>query len=60
VYNGIFPVIQTIPTVVSNSALVPCDGLGMQDDHHFNLDGQKVWAQRALAMMQTKGWFPWK
>jgi hypothetical protein len=60
VYNGIFPVIQTIPTVVPNSALVPCDGLGMQDDHHFNLDGQKMWAQRALAMMQTKGWFPWK
>jgi hypothetical protein len=32
----------------------------MEDDHHFNLDGQKAWAQRALAMMQTKGWFPWK
>ncbi len=60
VYNGIFPVIQKIPTTVSNSALVPCDGIGMQDDHHFNLDGQKLWAQRALAMMQSKGWFPWK
>jgi hypothetical protein len=60
VYNGIFPVIQKIPTTVTNSALVPCDGLGMEDDHHFNLDGQKTWAQRALAMMQTKGWFPWK
>ncbi|MEO8900839.1 MAG: sialate O-acetylesterase [Polyangiaceae bacterium] len=60
VYNAIYPVIQTIPTVVSNSALVPCDKLGMQDDHHFNLDGQKEWARRALAMMQTKGWFPWK
>jgi hypothetical protein len=60
VYSGIFPVIQTIPTVVTNSALVPCDGLGMEDDHHFNLDGQKMWAQRALAIMQAKGWFPWK
>ena len=60
VYNGIYPVIQKIPTTVTNSALVPCDGLGMQDDHHFNLDGQKVWAQRALATMQAKGWFPWK
>jgi hypothetical protein len=59
VYNGIFPVIQKIPTTVSNSALVPCDGLGMEDDHHFNLDGQKMWAQRALATMQAKGWFPW-
>jgi hypothetical protein len=60
VYNGIFPQIQKIPTTVSNSALVPCNGIGMEDDHHFNLDGQKLWAQRALAMMQTKGWFPWK
>jgi Carbohydrate esterase, sialic acid-specific acetylesterase len=60
VYNGIFPEIQKIPTTVSNSVLIPCDGLGMEDDHHFNLDGQKTWAQRALAMMQTKGWFPWK
>jgi hypothetical protein len=60
VYNGIYPVIQKIPTTVTNSALVPCDGLGMQDDHHFNLDGQKMWAQRALATMQAKGWFPWK
>src|SRR5450432_3098003 len=60
VYNGIFPVIQTIPTVVSNSALIDCKGLGMQDDHHFNLDGQRTYAQRALAMMQAKGWFPWK
>ena len=60
VYNGIFPQIQKIPTTVTNSVLIPCDGLGMEDDHHFNLDGQKTWAQRALAMMQTKGWFPWK
>jgi Carbohydrate esterase, sialic acid-specific acetylesterase len=60
VYNGIFPEIQKIPTTVTNSVLIPCDGLGMEDDHHFNLDGQKTWAQRALAMMQTKGWFPWK
>jgi hypothetical protein len=60
VYNAIFPVIQTIPTIVSNSVLVPCDKLGMQDNHHFNLDGQKEWARRALALMQTKGWFPWK
>jgi hypothetical protein len=60
VYNGIFPQIQKIPTTVSNSVLIPCDGIGMEDDHHFNLDGQKLWAQRALAMMQTKGWFPWK
>jgi hypothetical protein len=60
VYNTIYPQIQKIPTTVSNSVLIPCDGLGMEDDHHFNLDGQYTWVQRAMAMMQTKGWFPWK
>ena len=60
VYNSIYPQIQKIPTTVSNSVLIPCDGLGMEDDHHFNLDGQFTWAQRALAMMQTNGGVPWK
>jgi hypothetical protein len=55
----IIPRIQTIPTVVSNSALVPTTDIAMQDDHHFNLDGQKEWAKRALDIMQQKGWFPW-
>jgi len=59
VYNGIYPEIQKIPTTVSNSVLINCKGLGMQDDHHFNLDGQRTYAQRAIAMMKTKGWFPW-
>ena len=34
-------------------------GLGMQDDHHFNLDGHKMWTQRVLDLMKSKGWFPW-
>lgn len=59
VYNAIYPEIQMCPSVVSNFALVSAADLGMQDDHHFNFDGQRTWAQRALAMMQTKGWFHW-
>jgi Carbohydrate esterase, sialic acid-specific acetylesterase len=58
-YNAIYPQIKQCPTVVSNFALVPCDGLGMQDDHHFNLDGQFTWVQRAMMTLQTKGWFKW-
>lgn len=54
------PQIHMIPSVVSNSALVPTDGLGMQDDHHFNLDGHKEWTRRALQIMKDKGWFPWQ
>jgi len=58
-YNAIYPQIQMCPTVVSSLVLVPCDGLGMEDDHHFNLDGQFTWVQRAMTTMQTKGWFKW-
>lgn len=59
VYTAIFPQIQKVPTTVSNSALVSAQGLSMQDDHHFDLDGHRLWVQRALMTMKTKGWFPW-
>lgn len=59
VYNAIKPQIDACPSVVSNLALVSCEGIGMQDDHHFNFDGQRAWAQRALEVMDTKGWFKW-
>ncbi len=59
VYNAIYPEIQMCPSVVSNFVLVSAATLGMQDDHHFNFDGQRTWAQRALQTMKTKGWFPW-
>jgi hypothetical protein len=59
VYNAIYPQIQKCPTTVSNFALVSAKSIAMQDDHHFNLDGQRTWAQRALKTMKDKGWFPW-
>lgn len=59
VYNAIYPEIQMCPSVVSNFALVSAATLGMQDDHHFNFDGQRTWAQRALQKMKDKGWFHW-
>jgi hypothetical protein len=57
--QSIIPEIRKIPSVVSNSALVPTDGLSMEDDHHFDLDGHKVWTGRVLQIMKDKGWFPW-
>jgi hypothetical protein len=45
--------------VVSNSVLVPTDGLSMQDDHHFDFNGHKTWTKRVLDIMKQKGWFPW-
>ena len=59
VYNAIYPQIQKCPSTVSNFALVSAATLGMQDDHHFNFDGQRTWAQRALQTMKDKGWFHW-
>lgn len=58
--RSIIPEIRKIPSVVSNSALVPTDALGMEDDHHFDFDGHKEWTRRVLQIMQDKGWFPWK
>lgn len=59
VYNAIYPQIQKVPTTVASSALVSAQDLPMQDNHHFNLDGHRMWVQRALMIMQQKGWFPW-
>jgi hypothetical protein len=55
----IIPRIRAIPTTVANSAVIPTEGLGMQDDHHFDLDGQREWVRRGLQIMREKGWFPW-
>ncbi|WP_437708595.1 sialate O-acetylesterase [Sorangium sp. So ce448] len=59
VATAIRPEIERCPSVVSNFALVSAEGVGMQDDHHFNLDGHRTWVQRALATMKDKGWRPW-
>jgi hypothetical protein len=59
VATAIMPQIAKCPSVVSNFALVSADDVGMQDDHHFNLDGQRTWAQRALQTMKDKGWRFW-
>ena len=48
-----------VPGLVPNSALVPADGIAMQDDHHFNLTGHLDWTKRLLDVMLDKGWFPW-
>jgi hypothetical protein len=54
------PLIRMLPGMVSKLVLVPTDGLGMEDDHHFNMQGHKDWADRLIMLMQSNGWFPWK
>jgi hypothetical protein len=59
----ILPLTRMLPGMIPNLALVPTDKVvpaDMQDDHHFNMTGQQVWAGEAIAVMQSKGWFPWR
>ncbi len=53
------PLIHTLPARVARLALVPTDGLGMQDDHHFDMAGHKLWAERAVDRLISSGWASW-
>jgi lysophospholipase L1-like esterase len=44
---------------VPRSFLIPTDGLPMQDDHHFNMKGHQLWAERAFDGMAAAGLLPW-
>jgi hypothetical protein len=44
---------------ITRSVIVPTDGLPMSDDHHFDLTGYKMWAERAFALMKDAGWLTW-
>jgi hypothetical protein len=59
VASAIMPQIAMVPSVVTSFALVSADGVPMEDDHHFNYDGQRMWVQRALQTMKDKGWRFW-
>jgi hypothetical protein len=54
------PLVRMLPGMVSKLVLVPTDGLEMQDDHHFDMQGHKDWANRVIMLMQSNGWFPWQ
>jgi carbohydrate esterase-like sialic acid-specific acetylesterase len=48
-----------LPLKIHDLALIPADHLPMADDHHFDLTGHKLWAERGIQIMQDRGWFPW-
>jgi hypothetical protein len=59
----ILPLTRMLPGLVPNLALVPTDNIpraNYEDDHHFNMTGHQTWAQSAISLMQSKGWFPWQ
>jgi hypothetical protein len=57
--QAIIPQIRSVPSVVSNAALIPTEGVEMEDNHPFNLTGYRTWTGRILSIMREKGWFPW-
>jgi len=54
------PQIKKVPSTVSNSTLVPTDGLPLEDDHHFNFTGHKIWTGRVVQLIKDKGWDTWR
>jgi hypothetical protein len=54
------PLIAKLPQVIPNLVIIPTDAIPLIDDHHFNMVGQKLWAERGVQLMIDRGWFPWK
>lgn len=57
--QAIIAQIKTIPGKTPRAAIIPTDGVAMEDDHHFNMAGHKLWAERAIKLLVDNGWAPW-
>jgi hypothetical protein len=44
---------------IPRSAIIPTDMLPMSDNHHFDLTGYKLWAERAFDLIKEGGWGAW-
>ncbi len=44
---------------IPRSGLINTVGIPMSDDHHFNLVGYKMWAERGFEIMRGKNLVPW-
>jgi hypothetical protein len=53
------PQLEMLPTRDPRTGFIPTMGLSMTDDRHLNMAGQKLWAERALMIMEQKGFIPW-
>jgi len=51
--------IKLIPGKTARSAVIPTDGLPMEDNHHYNMAGHKLWAERGMKLLVDHGWAPW-
>jgi hypothetical protein len=57
--TAIIAQIKAVPDKTTRAALIPTDGVAMQDDHHYNMAGHKLWAERAIQILLDRGWAPW-
>jgi hypothetical protein len=53
------PLVRMLPSMISKLVLVPTDGIEMQDDHHFDMQGHKDWSDRVIMLMKSNGWWHW-
>jgi hypothetical protein len=44
---------------IPRSVLIPTEGIPMFDDHHYNLTGYKMWAERGFALLKAANLLPW-
>jgi hypothetical protein len=51
--------IQMVPGKVTRSAIIATEGFPMEDDHHFNMAGHKMWADAGVKLLVDNGWAPW-
>lgn len=49
---------RLIAESVECAAVVPSEGITLRDDHHYNLNGYMMWADRVADIMEQKGWKP--
>ncbi len=55
----IVPQLRALPQQVRRLVLIDTVGLPTEEDHHFNLIGQKLWAQRGIDGLIKAGLAPW-
>ena len=44
---------------IPRSVLIPTEMLPMSDDHHYDLTGYKLWAERGFSLLKAGDLLPW-
>jgi hypothetical protein len=56
----IIPQLRALPMQIPRAALIPTAMLPIiANDHHYDLTGYKLWAERAFGILKARGWVRW-